>query len=436
MIDAPHCPRILVKIRTFTLSILSRRPEATGVEFFLTGLMFLYFLGPHIAFSTVAGPANILSYVILFWLVAPFWNRIIYTITLNPLPFFFLMVAVASVLWSASPDNTSLEVRAAVRSTLFGGYLAMRYRPKEMMDLLAWVVTLGAIFSLIAGVLIPQIAIEEIGWAGIFAYKNMLSNIMVIGMLLFLHRILFSGMNRGLGIALFLLDLLLLVLSQGKTALATLFITFFLFPIPLLVKTNYKLQMALYFASILVGGTMVILLTSNLETIVVDGLGKNLEFNGRVPIWQLMIEQGLKRPLTGYGYAAFWTSDTGLFVVGQSWAAASLDEVGFRFNAHNSYMDTFLQTGFLGLLLYVGSIASAISALIKLVMAKHDITNNLWLLQVLVAMVLMNLADSFGGLSPSSQWSLFVYIVWSGALQQSRLKRFPEQAINIPPYSF
>jgi exopolysaccharide production protein ExoQ len=416
------------------LDILSRRTEATGLEFFLTGLIFLYFLGPHIAFSAVTGPANILSYVILVWLVAPYWNKIVYTTTLNPLPILFLLITVASVLWSALPDITSLEVRAAVRSTVFGSYLAMRYRPKEMMDLLGWVVALGAIFSLIAGVLIPQIAIEEIGWAGIFAYKNMLSSIMVIGMLLFLHRILFSGMNRSFGIVLFLLNLLLLLLSQGKTALATFLIALCLFLIPLLVKTNYKLQMALYFAFILIGGAAIILLTSNLESIIVDGLGKDLEFNGRVPIWQLMIEQGLKRPLTGYGYAAFWTSDTGLFVVGQSWAAISLNDIGFRFNAHNSYVDTFLQTGLVGLFLYLGSIGSAISGLVKLLIAKHDISNNLWMLQVLIAMVLMNLADSFGGISPSSQWSLFVYIALSAALQQSRLKRQPNESQPSPIY--
>jgi exopolysaccharide production protein ExoQ len=232
------------------LDILSRRTEAAGLEFFLTGLMFLYFLGPHIAFNAVTGPANLLSYAILFWLIAPYWNKIIYTITLNPLPIFFLLVGVASVLWSASPDNTSTEIRAAVRSTLFGSYLAMRYSPKEMMNLLGWVIVLGAVFSLIAGALIPQIAIEETGWAGIFAYKNMLSNIMVIGALVFLHQILFSSMNKGLGITLLLLDLLLLFLSQGKTAWATLCITLCMFPIPILVKTNYKVQVALYFAFI------------------------------------------------------------------------------------------------------------------------------------------------------------------------------------------
>jgi exopolysaccharide production protein ExoQ len=166
----------------------------------------------------------------------------------------------------------------------------------------------------------------------------------------------------------------------------------------------------------------------------VDGLGKNLEFNGRMPIWQLMIEQGLKRPFTGYGYAAFWTSDTGLFVVGQSWAAASLDEAGFRFNAHNSYMDTFLQLGFLGLSFYLSSILLAIYRLIKLIVKKHDVSNNLWMLQSLFAMVLMNLADSFGGMSPSSQWTLFVYISLSSAFQQSRLQRRSVPSIGSPMY--
>jgi O-antigen ligase len=77
-----------------------------------------------------------------------------------------------------------------------------------------------------------------------------------------------------------------------------------------------------------------------------------MEFNGRLPIWTLMVDKVSERPWFGYGYAGFWTSDEAMVILTNTWAASTASE-GIRFNAHNGYLDMVLQLGFSGLLLYL-----------------------------------------------------------------------------------
>jgi exopolysaccharide production protein ExoQ len=405
------------------LSTLSITTRLTFIEHFLAGLILLYFFGLNGAFPALAGLDNIISYIIVLFLISKKWKKILYIFTLDPLIILLVCLAITSILWSASPTNTSLEVRAALRSTLLGGYLAASYSPREFMNsIMTWVIASGIILSFLAAAVLPEMAISDGHWSGIFAYKNMLAYIMVIGVLLFANQLIF-GKERRLISAFFLIGALLLVyFSQGKTSWACLFISLTLLPITYFTKASYKIRAAFFTMFVLIAGASIILAVDNLEFIVVEGLGKNLEFNGRVPMWQLMIEQGFKNFWLGYGYAGFWTSETGRFVIGQTWASGVLDSSGFRFNAHNAYIDTFLSLGFVGFSTYLLAIFLSTNRLLKLLASRHDSIAIFWMIQSLVSIILMSFADSFGGgISNSSFWTLFVYMSLSSALQKTIL---------------
>jgi exopolysaccharide production protein ExoQ len=416
------------------LLTLSRSDKLSRHEIFLVGLMFLFFFGPHLAFMDLAVPANFSSYFILFFLLSKRWKKVLYVLMLDPLPALLVGMAIASIFWSAVPNATALEARAAVRSTLIGAYLATCFTPKEFMAMLASMIGIGCILSFIAGATIPDIAISSEGWYGIFAHKNILSYIMTVGVLLSVHQFLFSQQAKWKSTLLFIFCLVLLFLSQGKGAWASLCIALSFFPLQIFSKSNYKVRTAFYFGSIFLVGSAIILILINLEALVVDGLGKNLEFNGRIPIWQLMIEQGLKRPWFGYGYSGFWTADIGGFVMSQTWASANAYNPDFRFNAHSAYIDTFLQFGFVGLSIFILATISSFSRLFILLGSQYtSASENLWMLQSLMAMLLMAFSESFGSISASSHWSLFVYISLCSALQVSRIHQFrqPHQTKSI-----
>lgn len=71
----------------------------------------------------------------------------------------------------------------------------------------------------------------------------------------------------------------------------------------------------------------------------------NASLSNRAPLWQEMDEYMQVRPILGYGYAAFWTSDRIKRISrDQGWGVP---------NAHNTYIDQHLSTGWPGVVLFV-----------------------------------------------------------------------------------
>jgi O-antigen ligase len=258
-------------------------------------------------------------------------------------------------------------------------------------------------------------------WRGIFDVKNRFASIMMLASGLFLVLALNSPRKRGLFWSLFGLAAVLLFLSKGKTAYSVFLISLCLLPLHKFVKQQYKLRVFLLLSALLVGGTAIVLILSNLEFIVVDTLGKNMEFNGRLPIWTLIFDKILERPWLGYGISGFWTSDESLYVLYNSWAELSI-ESGVRFNAHSGYIELCIALGFLGFSLYTLHFLTVFIRTVNLWISTKSM-EILWILQTLVVLFLLNFADSISILGTGTLWSLYVSMAISTAVQQSRIRK-------------
>lgn len=179
--------------------------------------------------------------------------------------------------------------------------------------------------------------------------------------------------------------------------------------------------------SILFYSILAIILSLNIEYIVVDLLGKDLAFDGRVPLWNLAIEKGLEQPWLGYGYEGFWSSpNVSDYVIYNSWAV--LNE-GFRnhsvqFHSHNGFIDLFLELGFIGVFIFLLNIFFSIKRIITLLISTRGV-EFYWMLQFLGIFWIANLAE--GGLVLSSRdmfWIIYVSIVISSAVEQTRINKF------------
>jgi O-antigen ligase len=221
--------------------------------------------------------------------------------------------------------------------------------------------------------------------------------------------------------SLFGLAAVLLFLSKGKTAYSVFLMSLCLLPLQKFVKQQYKLRVFLLLTALLVGGTAIVLILSNLEFIVVDTLGKTMEFNGRLPIWTLMFDKILERPWFGYGMSGFWTSDEALYVLYNSWAHDAREK-GVRFNAHSGYIELCLSLGFLGFSLYTLHFLSVFIRTVNLWISTKSM-EILWILQTLVVLFLLNFADSISILGTGTLWSLYVSMAISTAVQQSRIRK-------------
>jgi O-antigen ligase len=371
---------------------------------------------------------NAAGYGLLFPLFALRWKGLIYVATRDIPLLLLLVMTVASVFWSAAPENSLTEIRPFIRAGLLGMYLARYYSIKEQIRLFTWIFTIAAILSLVLVLALPAYGTHGGGigtaWKGIFNYKNSFARVMVLAAMLYLSTALDNRKKRWVSMIGFCLAVALVLGSQGKTSLASLFILLCLFPIYISVKQNYKLQIFLYTLLVLLGGAAVIWSAFNLETIVVQGLKKDMTFSGRTEIWTLAIERGLERPWLGYGYVGFWTSDYSLIVINNTWASSDGGggEAKVRFNAHNNFIDLFLQVGGLGFSLYILSYLIVFLRVVFLLSLTRNI-QFLWMLQFLVGQTLFNLADSVSLLSGEGFWSIYVSIAFSTALQYNRTRR-------------
>ena len=166
------------------------------------------------------------------------------------------------------------------------------------------------------------------------------------------------------------------------------------------------------------------LVTVNFEYIVVDFLGKDIELNGRLPLWTLAIEKGLEQPWLGYGYRGFWSSDVSDSVLYNSWAVL---EEEFRnrtieFHSHNGFIDLFLELGLIGILIFLLNFFFFIKRVLTLILTNRAI-EYFYMLQVAGICWITNISESRLILtSNSTLWIIYVTTVLSSAIECRRVK--------------
>jgi exopolysaccharide production protein ExoQ len=102
----------------------------------------------------------------------------------------------------------------------------------------------------------------------------------------------------------------------------------------------------------LVGALLIMLLNEmfNLGEFVVTALGRDMTFTGRTEIWKAVLAEN-SNPLFGTGFDSFWLGDR---------AERLSAKYYFHLNeAHNGYLEVYLNTGLVGLALLLGTMANA-----------------------------------------------------------------------------
>lgn len=122
-------------------------------------------------------------------------------------------------------------------------------------------------------------------------------------------------------------------------------------------------------------------------------IGRDLTLTGRVGLWTYAIDKGWAQPWLGAGLRAFWTDTLtlDLLVLHAHWSEGATTEA-MTSNAHNGYLDIWLELGFAGLVLF------AIFWIAYLVKALHRIAQDgvaaAWYLAIWVMMTVYYLANS------------------------------------------
>lgn len=370
---------------------------------------------------------SIISYAFLFFVFIRQWKKSIYFATTDISLLLFVTFAVASVFWSANPSNTAYQARLMLRVTLLGVYLGMQYTPREQIRLLCWTSGISMILSVATSLLFPshgtQFINGSVAWTGIYTHKQILGRQMGFAASLFMINIFDRRSNRWIAIIGLSLAFAILLFSKSKTGLILLIFSLAILPIYKIIKQRSDrllfLLIILFIATI-----FAFLVIVNFEFIVVDFLGKDIELNGRLPIWELAIEKGYEQPWLGYGYRGFWTSEASDSILYNSWAAL-LEEFATReiaFHAHNGLIDMFLELGLIGLFLFLLNFFYMTQRIIILLLSSRAI-EYLWMLSFIGICFITNITESQIILSSTNTfWIVYVSVAISSAFDFRQMK--------------
>jgi O-antigen ligase len=273
-------------------------------------------------------------------------------------------VLIATVAWCVLSVVASWEPSLAARRLTFElvvmGISAMILLVPKNLRQFSDFIAAAALIVLLAcyfGVfLLPQYSIhhatdflepEHAGdWRGVFPHKNNAGAAMVL--FIFIGFYVARMRSFALGSAIVALAGIFLALTESKTAIGVL-------PIALILSGIIGRSRRAALGVTVVVAALFIFELCSVGTVIfapmqqlMQAIMPDATFTGRTEIWQLAVQAVAQRPLTGYGFSAFWGTPEVVYGFGDhvTWANAATD-------AHNAYLNLAVTIGIPGMLLVV-----------------------------------------------------------------------------------
>ena len=297
-------------------------------------------------------------------------------------PALFMAWAVASAIWSVDPASALPKAAVLFACTLATWRLASMITAREMFACLHYTLCALLLASLALVFLVPSIGVVQhewmhVGnWAGVFASKQGLGMssavALSIGLLRVTRRSWLDMAMCGVAFA-----CLYGAASRGGGVIAGIAV------VCLVLGRRRPRMLALLVSGILVFDLLLAL--GNILYFTITGapsyefFGETVNFTERTFIWQYALDLFSQRPLFGFGLNGFWT-DIGTFYGYQKLHGWVLD------NYHDGYIAVVVETGAIGLLLFITASLKLIARLRWLIVRA---TNNRTSLEMSVAYVLM-----------------------------------------------
>jgi exopolysaccharide production protein ExoQ len=325
----------------------------------------------------------------------------------------YLAFAGASVLWAYSPERSLirfLQQVMIVTSILLPAMLAAR--TADMMRGLflcfAFALILNFFFVLNGNENVGSFSsthgsvLVKIGYPGYFGQKNYLGQCAAVAFLLSFHEMRYPGWRRALSIICVAIAILLVYLSDSKTALGLAIISPFLARLTLTARKITRISPAIILLSI----PFCYLLLSNVSNFNTNRISYMLygdsSFTGRTVIWDFVQYEFERRPLLGWGYQSFW------LVPGSPSFAEAPGWVKMMPNAHNGYYDTKLEMGYVGLAILLVFIIATLHAIGRV--ADRDEARARLVLSLALFIILTNYFESLWMRGFEFLWLVFVIL--------------------------
>jgi len=327
----------------------------------------------------------------------------------------YLAFAGASVAWAFKPDLSFIRfVQEVMVLTAIVLPALLADRSADVLRGMFLCFAFGAIVNL---VLIPVgyatfaqygDTLVDIGFQGYFTGKNLLGEFAAIALLLSVHELLYPGRRRALGIIVAVAALVLLFLSNSKTALGLAFLAPLLAVLTLLIARAARVSPVLVLAAMILGYVVFCQsagFTTNRIAYILTG---DSSFTGRTVIWAFSESEIARSPFVGWGYQSFWLAgaDAPSITDAPGW-------VKYMPNSHNGYYDTMLELGYVGLAFLLIFLVTTVSVIGSV--AEHDRRRAWILLSVALFIMIYNLLETLWLRAFDLSWVVFVIVAVEAA---------------------
>lgn len=350
------------------------------------------------------------------------------TLLRMPLPLALLLALMAlSLIWSQYRGFTAIGLVAQLGTTVFALFLANQFGWRQLLNVfgntLRFVLAASLVFELAAALfgpikpIFPNYEGDEPPsasylWSqgnlfegeriqGIMGNANLLAFTAVLGIMVFLVEYIVTHKNRQLPFASLILALLMAALA--KSAGMTLAIALIAFAALIAIfsegrdrPTRHRIYGYGIWTLVGIG-----LLGLIYRVELFDLLGRSSDASGRFYIWGEVFNLIWEKPLEGWGWISYWVPGVepfeGLIVIN-----------GVpMYQAHNAYLDVWLQLGIVGLALLIWLMVSGFNRLWA-VAVRH--TNPLYLFPLFGFLVIAAQSLTESRLLIEVSWALLVLL--------------------------
>ncbi|MDT3330563.1 O-antigen ligase family protein [Microbacterium sp. KSW-18] len=360
----------------------------------------------------------------------------------------YLLWAVASTIWTHWINATLLTVALLIVTTVgalfVGAVLTWREIVRALTSALKWILSLSILFELWVslvwdGPILPQFVRPEgqvadpiVLWSrdnlfdggriqGIFGNSNALAYVALLGIVVFAIRIASQAPRRPVLVLWTLLAAFLFVRAGSATAtLSAVAVVVVLITVLVMRTTTRAGERTRYYVLygvVAVGGLVA---AWALRDRVFTALGRSSDLTGRESIWQKVLERAVEHPMIGWGFSTPWIPTDPAF---DGWI---IDHGQTVMQAHNMWVDVFLQLGVVGIVLIAAAYVAFIwrSWFFAVDRPRWDLVADrpytaVTLLPTLTGAILLvqGLAES----TPLLNWGWFLLILFAFKIKQAPL---------------
>ncbi|QYC11339.1 O-antigen ligase family protein [Brevundimonas nasdae] len=383
------------------------------VIFMMTGALIAPVLAPDQAETPILRMVWLPVYAVTAGLIAFRFEKIIRAWPAWLILFGLIALAYVSKYWSIDPEVTSRRVIAMAINSAFAVYVGCVFRGAPLPRMLMNTCLVMAIGSLIMVFAFPRIGVHQMDnaglWRGLWYEKNQMGLVMVVGAVssaavLAADHLAGNGRKPWVPLMAFGLTTLLVMATQSKTSLLCWLLGVGMIGFWWLLKQGGAAItiVAVWFA--VVTSSLAAWLWNTDSAAILQALGKDPSLTGRTLIWEALMRRVAERPMTGYGFSAFWGVDSipaREIRLETQWPVPS---------AHNGWIDLLVQLGWPGAI-FVGAVMLVSAILVIVRLNGMGAREGYWSIAYLTVFTALSLSESVLLTHANLPWILMLAIM-------------------------